>query len=221
MAADSPTSLIALRDAREAAIDRLSKAFAHDELELDEFERRLGLAHRTDTVAELGVLTADLKGDPGAPAPVPAKALVPVAVRDRQTLIAVLGGTSRKGQWRPAQKLRLLSVLGGMELDFREAAMVPGITELRITAVLGGVHIIVPPHLAVEMDGMAIMGGFEHSERAPAQPDPERPILRIHGLAVCGGVHIETRLIGESERDAERRLSGRSARRAALPPRAQ
>jgi hypothetical protein len=73
---------------------------------------------------------------------------------------------------------------------------------------------------------MAIMGGFAHSERSAPNPDPEQPILRISGIAVWGGVHIETRLIGEDEGDAHRRRrdSRREARRlekknrAALPP---
>lgn len=99
----------------------------------------------------------------------------------------------------------MLALLGGAQLDFREARLPPGVTELHITAVMGGVQIVVPPQLAVEMDGIAIMGGFAHSERTPPKPDPERPILRITGLAVWGGVHIETRLPGESESDAHRR----------------
>ncbi|MFO0575383.1 MAG: LiaF-related protein [Polyangia bacterium] len=114
-------------------------------------------------------------------------------------------------------------MLGGIELDFREASLGPGVTEVHITAVLGGVSLIVPPQLAVEMDGTAIMGGFEHSERAPVQLDPERPVLRVHGLALWGGVAIETRLPGETELEAhkrrheQRRLPGKRA--PALPPR--
>jgi hypothetical protein len=42
-------------------------------------------------------------------------------------------------------------------------------------------------------------------ERRPPEPDPDRPVLRVTGLAIMGGVAIETRLLGESERDAHRR----------------
>ena len=70
---------------------------------------------------------------------------------------------------------------------------------------MGGVQIIVPPGLAVEVNGTAIMGGFDHLERAPPTPDPDRPVLSISGFAMMGGVHIETRLPGEDERGSRRR----------------
>ena len=34
--------------------------------------------------------------------------------------------------------------------------------------------------------------------RAPAEPDPARPVLRIRGAAILGAVEITTRLPGES-----------------------
>jgi hypothetical protein len=220
------TSLVSLRDARERSIARLTEAFAHDVLEMDEFERRLSIAHRTNSTEELATLTADLQDEAATattalavPAPVS-----PASVRQSQRLLLIMGGTSRRGQWTPARKLRIIALMGGADLDFREAALAPGVTEVHITAVMGGVNIVVPPHLAVEMDGSAILGGFEHSDRAPLDPDPERPVLRVYGLAVMGGVNIETRLLGESERDAHRRRrQGRrelsEARRTpALPP---
>ncbi|HRI52474.1 MAG TPA: hypothetical protein PLW65_20055, partial [Pseudomonadota bacterium] len=115
---------------------------------------------------------------------------------------------------------------GGVELDFREAALAPGVTEIHATVFMGGVSIIVPPQLAVEMDGIAIMGGFAHTERAPAQRDPDRPVLRVTGVAVMGGADIRTCLIGESGSEVQQRrraLGGKrralsGARRAALPP---
>lgn len=226
--AERPTSLVTLRDSRERAIARLSDAFAHDHLDLEEFERRLGIAHRTDSIAELTVLTQDLVAAPevapsAEPAPGTTRALVPGRQKEQQTLAAIIGGTSRKGHWTPPRRLRVIAVMGGAELDFREAAFAPGVTEVHITAVMGGVQIIVPPQLAVEMEGLAIMGGFEHSERAPVQPDPDRPVLRVSGVAVWGGVHIETRLPGETEEDAHtRRRAHRAlqkAQRPALPPR--
>lgn len=224
---DRPTSLVALRDARERTIATLSDAFARDDLDMDDFEQRLGIAHRTDSLVELERLTADLTA-PAAPATAALTKAVAAQsleqVRDKQTLVAIIGGTDRSGYWKPARKLRVIAVMGGVNLDFREAVMAPGVTEVQITAVMGGVNIIVPPQLAVEMDGIAIMGGFAHSERAAVQPDPDRPILRVTGVAVWGGVNIETRLPGETEQDVhrrhrEQRALNRASRRRALPPR--
>ena len=121
-------------------------------------------------------------------------------------VVAVMGGTERKGQWRVPKHLRVVTVMGGTELDFREAVLTPGVHNIKIVACMGGVEITVPPNLAVECEGMSIMGGFESMERCPAVPDPERPLLRISGAAIMGGIEISTRLPGESARQARKRL---------------
>ena len=204
-------SLVALRDRREQVIALLSDAFARDLLDVDEFERRLGLAHRAEAVVELDPLVQDLEpaNKPAAQTQTQALAVRTAAssrVRDKQLIIAVMGGAVRKGGWTPARKLRVFTIMGGAELDFRDAAFAPGVTEVHVLAFMGGVQVIVPPNLAVEMDGIAIMGGFDQSDRAPAHDlDPDRPLLRVTGFAMMGGVSIETRLPGESQRDAHRR----------------
>jgi hypothetical protein len=103
------------------------------------------------------------------------------------------------------RKLNVMTVMGGAKLDFREARLPEGEVEIRVGALMGGVEIIVPPTLAVESNGAAIMGGFEHVDRAPVALEPGSTVLRITGLALMGGVSIETRLIGESSRQARRR----------------
>ena len=97
-----------------------------------------------------------------------------------------------------------------------EARFPAGVIDLEVKAFCGGVQIIVPPGLAVEVHGTAIMGGFQNVNRAPAHPDPDAPLLRVHGIAIMGGVDIHMRLPGENDRAARRRqrLEDRDARRA-------
>lgn len=195
-----------LRDDRDRAIAVLSDHFAQDHLDVDEFERRVTAAHNAETGEELVALTHDLPAT-NLPVPVkPTQLMVPeTQVRPRQTLLAVMSGTERRGQWMTPRKLRVWAIMGGAELDFREARLPAGVTEVWVFAMMGGVHIIVPPGLTVDVGGSAIMGGFEHMQRMPTQADPERPLLRVHGFAMMGGVSVETRLPGESEREARRR----------------
>jgi hypothetical protein len=101
--------------------------------------------------------------------------------------------------------MRIVALFGGANLDLREARFPPGVIDIDVTAVMGGINILVPPGLAVQMHGSAIMGGFADVNRAPAYPDPDAPLLRVHGLAMMGGVNVEMRLPGESERGARRR----------------
>ena len=53
-------NLIALRDRRAQVIAALTEHFTRDVLDVDELDRRLDLAHRASTIAELDDLVADL-----------------------------------------------------------------------------------------------------------------------------------------------------------------
>jgi hypothetical protein len=202
--------LAALRDAREKAIAELSDAFAHDLIEVDEFERRLTLAHRAGSLAEIAEIVADLGASTTSVALVAAPAAIPqvgarVGGHPTDSVTAVFGGVERHGAWTVPAHLQAVAIMGGMILDFREAVFPPGVTEVHVVALMGGIQLIVPPGLSVEVSGTAVMGGFGHVERTSVEADPERPLLRVHGLAIMGGVAVETRLPGESEMDAHRR----------------
>ncbi len=216
--------LVALRDRREQVIAVLTEQYAHDAFGLDELERRLDLAHRADSVAALEAIVADLgiaMSDTAlAPRSIDAARLAQWPERKRLT--AVFGGFEKRGAWTCPRRVTVTAVMGGAEVDLREAELAPGVTEMSVTAIMGGVELIVPPWLSVEVDATAIMGGFEELHRAPTTPEPGRRVLRVTGVAIMGGVSIETRLPGESRRDAKRRakrearaLTGES--RAALP----
>ncbi|HEY3353239.1 MAG TPA: hypothetical protein VGQ83_08335 [Polyangia bacterium] len=199
------TALVPLREARERTIARLTELFAHDELDLEEFERRVTLAHTAGTLVEVEAVMDGLA--PGAQAGTSSsRALVPAAaVEPSQRVLAVLGGVNREGAWTPARRIKVRAVLGGVVLDFREANLAPGVIDVEVATTLGGVEIIVPPWLAVQTEGSAVLGGFDHVSRSAPRPDPEAPLLRVHGLAFLGGVAVRMRLPGESERASHRR----------------
>jgi hypothetical protein len=207
-----------VHDARERAIATLSEGFANDALDVDEFERRVTLAHTSASPEEIAALTSDLPASTTALAKATV-ALAPTSGDEGvapETVYAIFGGVDRRGTWNVPRRWRVVAAFGGAQLDLREARFPTGVIDLEVKAVFGGVQIIVPPGLAVEVHGTAIMGGFQNVNRAPAQPDPEAPLLRIHGLALMGGVDITMRLAGESERQAHRRrkVESRQERRA-------
>jgi hypothetical protein len=203
-----------LGTARQKAIDALCEHFASDALSVEEFERRLDNAHKARGIEELRQVLTDLpSGDlpvlhQGA-GPAPAarwQGTVPASrVRERGWVVAALGGVEKSGRWVPARHTYGVAVMGGLVLDFREALLPPGITEVRLCTRMGGAEIIVPPGLSVESDGVAILGGFEHREEVSMSTDPDAPFLRLRGAALLGGVEVSVRYPGESQRDAKRR----------------
>ena len=209
------------RTARDRAIAALSDAFAHDVLDVEEFERRVTVAHTSEASAEILALIADLPASTDAIARVPV-ALAPAEpatigeAATTQTVYAIMGGVDRRGAWTVPRRWRVIAMMGGAQLDLRGARFPAGVIDLEVKAFCGGVQIIVPPGLAVEVHGTAIMGGFQNVNRAPAHPDPDAPLLRVRGIAIMGGVDIHMRLPGENDRAARRRqrLEDRDARRA-------
>ena len=208
---------------RQRTIDALCQHFATETLDNDEFERRVDLAHRVETVQALRSLVADLPAlgtASGSSQKQATQAAVPGVrghtadphlVRGPQFIVGILGGPSRKGNWVPPRHLRSVAFWGGVDLDFREARMGPGVTEVSAFAMMGGVKIIVPSDLQVECTGIGIMGGFDCSDEVRRVSDPDAPILKINGVAIMGGVDVKVREPGETALDAWRRR--RSARR--------
>ncbi len=210
---------------RQATIDRLMEHFANDALEVEEFERRLDRAHAASTSDELKALLADLPGATNLPVaregdPLPTErrgysVASESQVKESEYVLAVMGGSSRRGHWRPARKNYAVAIMGGTELDFREAVLPPGVTEVQVWTMWGGVEIIVPPGVNVESHGVAILGGFDHAGTTASAPDPNAPTIRITGVALMAGVEISVRRPGETARDARRRrrLERREQRR--------
>lgn len=222
---DPPTSAVALRLRRDRCIEKLCEHFAQDHLQAEELEQLIDQAHRATSLAELDALLADLPGLAASSAvaptsPSPSSSFFAPTGRDRDvdTIAAIMGGAERKGSWRPARQTSVLAVMGGVCLDFREATLQPGLTELTVLAMMGGVEIVVPPGIHVESSGVGIMGGFEHSGSGRFPVDSSVPVLRVTGLAFMGGVEIRQRRPGElaesgGERPAELRGKRRETRR--------
>jgi len=204
-----------LRTRRDEVIRDLSTAFAEDNLSIEEFERRLDVAHRATELTELNALVSDLRITPAQPSPVPAlrpRTAAPAEIAEEQNLVAIMGGVSRRGQWTPARHTHFYALMGGAQLDFRDARLGPGVTELTIIACMGGVELIVPPDLIVDAGGTAIMGGFDQSHESPGAP-AGAPVLKVNGFVIMGGVEIKVMLPGETNADARRRKREEKKRR--------
>jgi hypothetical protein len=181
---------------RERTIAALSSLFAAGKLELDEFESRVDRAVRVATVAELDALLADLA--PSAGAAVPATVSQETAVtaqpgrRGGSFSLAFMSGTIRRGRWVPERRHYAAAVMGGVELDFRDAELPPGsTTDVYALTWWGGVEVWVPPGVTVETSGLAIMGGLERVSNLAK--DPRAPRVRVHALAVMGAVVVRVK----------------------------
>ncbi|MBV9107929.1 MAG: DUF1707 domain-containing protein, partial [Gemmatimonadetes bacterium] len=123
---------VPLEQTRQQVIEQLCSHYAAENLTDDALEERLTKAYAATTLPALQELVADLPVQPaGAAAPSTSVAIArPEAVAEKQVILAVMGGAERRGVWTPPRQLNVITVMGGAELDFREARFAPGVTEI-------------------------------------------------------------------------------------------
>ena len=173
---------------REYVVQVVSAAISTDRLSMEQLDERLSAVYRARSLGELEVLLADPAetnrslADEASINRVAADPVVPA----RGAALAIMGGFDRSGSWIVPRHLRVVAVMGGGQLDLREAKLGAGVTEIEILTFWGGVEIFVPTGVRVEVTGMAVMvrGG-------QATEDPNAPVLRISGLAVMAGVDVK------------------------------
>ncbi|MGH7477709.1 MAG: DUF1707 SHOCT-like domain-containing protein [Longimicrobiales bacterium] len=213
----SGTAVSALARRRQQVTDVLCRAFADDGLDMDGLEQRLDAANRAQSLEQLDRLIADLPAPGGAAEARSARSSepppAPTLRRRLGSVVAILGGVSRTGRWTPPEHLIAVGCLGGAELDYREVELPAGGGRITAIAFMGGVDIIVPPGLRVEVDGVALLGGFGHEDSDPLPTATVGPVLRIDGVAIMGGVEVSIRVAGESAKDARRRRRHERRRR--------
>src|SRR5687768_5470013 len=135
---------------RERVVQVLSAYFAQDQLTLTEFEHRLERAYTLASADQLQSLVADLLPISAVTATQGAVTAGPVLVPSsevpaRGAILAVMGGQDRGGSWIVPRQLKVFVLMGGAEIDLREARFGPGVSEIEIVVVMGGINIIVPP----------------------------------------------------------------------------
>lgn len=101
--------------------------------------------------------------------------------------MAVLGGGSRGNNSRSFQGGELTAVLGGWDVDLRQAA-IDGEAVIDVFALCGGIEIRVPEDWTIVGRVTPVLGGFEDKTRAP-QGATHRLIIR--GIAIMGGIEVK------------------------------
>ena len=180
---------------RHQVAEILREAAGEGRLDLDELDQRLEQTYAARTYADLVPITLDLPAHPHQ-RPVPARQaaasplVVPGAERERH--FAILSGLSRKGVWVVPRHLTILAVMGGAELDLRQASFAAPEVVITINAFMGGAQVVVGPDVRVQMEGTGIMGGYSGpSGLVEADIDESSPLVRIKGFAIWGGVSVE------------------------------
>jgi hypothetical protein len=182
-----------LASAREVAAARLAEQ-ATRTLTLDEYTERAAAIEQAATADELDAAMREL-GEKITLGPPP---------RHVRWLVGVLGGTNQRGRWRLSSRLRIVAVLGGTTLDLGQARPEAPESVITIAAFLGGVEVIAPPGVTIELSGVSLLGG-RSDERSRGPSLIGSPVIRLRAFALLGGVKVKDRSPRRKPLDAIRR----------------
>ena len=185
-----PASLRASDKDRESAAEVLREAAGEGRLNMTELDERLEAFYEAKTYAELEPIIRDLPHRviaPAAAASPPVSAVEPsVGKPSSGSAVAVMSGFSRKGAWVVPADFTAVVVMGGGELDLRDAQFSSPVVNIHATAIMGAIAIIVPEDAEVQVTGVGLLGVFEHGPTGAGRPGG--PKIHIGGVAFWGAV---------------------------------
>jgi hypothetical protein len=205
-AVPDPGNLRASDADRDRVAGVLREAAAEGRLTMEELDERLDSVYAAKTYAELEPITHDLP-HPGT-AHVPAPSAAPVGDVHRfggtpasSAAVALMGGFSRKGDWVVPKNFTAVAVMGGGEIDLRQARYAEPVVNIHVVTIMGGIEITVPEDANVQVNGIGIMGGFDHGAAGEGQPGG--PTIVINGVALMGGVEVKRRPLKKARRQRQ------------------
>ncbi|NIJ14068.1 hypothetical protein FHU38_004412 [Saccharomonospora amisosensis] len=195
-----PKQLRASDADRERVAQLLHNAMSEGRITMAELEERLGTVYAAKTLGELEPVLVDLPG-----ASVSHTQVSPAAagenLPDRRIggtpgstfSIGVLSGATRKGNWVLPTQHNSFAFWGGVEIDLRNARFAEKHCTITAVAIMGGIDIVVPDDIVVDVTGIGFMGAFETKDKqGAADSAPEgAPVVKINGLALMGGVEVK------------------------------
>jgi predicted membrane protein len=118
----------------------------------------------------------------------------------RFSSLAVMGGCSRRSNSQTFEGADLTAIMGGCEIDLRQASIAPNSEAvIDVFAFWGGIDIKVPEDWTVLSRVIPVMGGVEDKTHSP-HPDAGKRLV-VRGIVVMGGVSLKNRSLMDDERN--------------------
>ena len=102
---------------------------------------------------------------------------------------AILGGFKRTLTSKSFRGGEITAIMGGCELDLRQAEIEGEQAVINVFALMGGAEITVPEGWVVNLNGTPFLGGFVDETRGTATPGAKRLVLQ--GTVIMGGVEVK------------------------------
>lgn len=164
------------------AVHQLENAYIEGKLDDKELEERMERALKSKTVDDITSLLDDLVEKSNS-----TKGLS--LDRRRDSSVAVFSGVEQKGKFIVAKNCRVAAIFGGCLIDLSQAQFESRDSRMSVSAIFGGVEILVPSGVRVEISSLPIFGGISKKiHNADLQGDA--PVIHINAKAIFGGIEI-------------------------------
>ncbi|WP_235357672.1 DUF1707 SHOCT-like domain-containing protein [Arsukibacterium ikkense] len=179
---------------RQEAIDQLIMNYSHGVISAEAFERRLDVASDAKSFQELIDVVADLSLQPDTQYQQQReRSFSPRYQAGNDTrnenIICVLSSNQHSGQWLVPAEIRIVSVLGSVELDFSEAIFQHQHIVIRVNNWIGSLTILVPEQVNVVSNMFNIIGSTDN--KAPCMGDRQAPQIVIEGYSILGSLDVK------------------------------
>lgn len=167
---------------REQWCQRAAKACTEGRLTLGAYSDLVGVLQESGEREAFDLAAEEVRVAGSSTAIVPAVSGAP--------MVAVLSGHNQKGSVHLAQTTPAVAVMGGIDLDLREATVSGPVTVLQGFALMGGIDIRVPPGIRIETRCLPILGGCDIKLRG-RPPRQDAPVIRLELALVMAGVNVK------------------------------
>ena len=109
---------------------------------------------------------------------------------DEFRIAAVIGGEEFGCRSASLRSATVWTLIGGAQIDLRQASLDPGGATLDVTAIVGGVQVLVPAHWSVRVESHGMLGGVDRQVTEAADLPTDAPVLQVTTKTWLGGVQI-------------------------------
>jgi predicted membrane protein len=114
----------------------------------------------------------------------------PPSGADRLSEFAMFGGGDRTIRSQAFQGGSITAIMGGFDIDMREAQMAGDSATIEVFIAMGGIDLKVPESWTIVMDITPFMGGANYSKLGRG-PSEGHKVLTVSGFVFMGGVDVK------------------------------
>ena len=109
----------------------------------------------------------------------------------RGLIVSVFGDIRRAGSWSPRRTMWPFAVFGDIDLDLRQATILPGEVVINAVAPFGNVDVLVPDGVQVDVGGLTLFGSTTVAvEEATASESAM--VIRVRGFSLFGSLKVRS-----------------------------